>query len=82
VAGVYLATGFSGHGFQLAPAVGRAVADAVMGIRAPALDELSPARMLGLDPDVVAAFKGDRSGTMAAGVLPPLNRPVHLAEPG
>ena len=29
--GLWLATGFSGHGFMIAPAVGRLVADAVCG---------------------------------------------------
>jgi sarcosine oxidase, subunit beta len=31
VPGLYLAAGFSGHGFMLAPAVGRRIADAVLG---------------------------------------------------
>jgi sarcosine oxidase subunit beta len=31
VSGLYLAAGFSGHGFMLAPAVGRRIADAVLG---------------------------------------------------
>ena len=29
--GLYVAAGFSGHGFMIAPAVGRIVADAVVG---------------------------------------------------
>jgi sarcosine oxidase subunit beta len=43
--GLYLAAGFSGHGFMLAPAVGRRIADAVLG-GAPdeALEEFSHAR--------------------------------------
>jgi sarcosine oxidase subunit beta len=43
--GLYLAAGFSGHGFMLAPAVGRRIADAVLG-GAPdeALEEFSYAR--------------------------------------
>ncbi|HEV2359147.1 MAG TPA: FAD-dependent oxidoreductase [bacterium] len=44
VAGLYVAAGFSGHGFQLAPAVGAAVAAALHGEPAPGLDPLSPAR--------------------------------------
>jgi sarcosine oxidase subunit beta len=31
VPGLYVAAGFSGHGFMLAPAVGRIVADALAG---------------------------------------------------
>ena len=38
--GVQLAAGFSGHGFMLAPAVARILADAVEGRRDPALDVL------------------------------------------
>jgi sarcosine oxidase subunit beta len=43
--GLYLAAGFSGHGFMLAPAVGRRIADAVLGGAADeALEEFSYAR--------------------------------------
>jgi sarcosine oxidase, subunit beta len=42
--GLWLAAGFSGHGFMLAPAVGRLVADAVAGHRDPVLDHFSQAR--------------------------------------
>jgi sarcosine oxidase subunit beta len=41
--GVHVAAGFSGHGFMIAPAVARIVADAVEGVRDPVLD------VLGLD---------------------------------
>lgn len=44
VAGLYIAAGFSGHGFQLAPAVGAAVAASLHGERDPGLDPLSPTR--------------------------------------
>lgn len=43
--GLYLAVGFTGHGFQISPAVGEAVAYAVrMGTEPPALSELRAAR--------------------------------------
>lgn len=42
--GAYVAAGFSGHGFQLSPAVGEAVAEDLMGREPPALDGLRPAR--------------------------------------
>jgi sarcosine oxidase subunit beta len=43
--GLYLAAGFSGHGFMLAPAVGRRIADAVVGdVADEALEQFSYAR--------------------------------------
>jgi glycine/D-amino acid oxidase-like deaminating enzyme len=42
--GVHVAAGFSGHGFMIAPAVARIVADAVEGIRDPVLDILGAER--------------------------------------
>jgi sarcosine oxidase subunit beta len=57
--GLVLALGFSGHGFALAPAVGRAVADLLAGQAVPALDGLSPARMATFDPAAVAAFEAE-----------------------
>ena len=44
VEGAYVAAGFSGHGFQLSPAVGEAVAQDLMGRRPSALDGLRPSR--------------------------------------
>jgi sarcosine oxidase subunit beta len=41
---LYLAAGFSGHGFMIAPAVGRILADAVEGRHDPILDALDAAR--------------------------------------
>jgi sarcosine oxidase subunit beta len=54
--GLILALGFSGHGFAIAPSVGRAVADQLAGRPTPALDGLSPARIASFDPAQVAAF--------------------------
>jgi sarcosine oxidase subunit beta len=42
--GAFLAVGFSGHGFQLSPAVGRAIADLLSGARVPELEPLSAQR--------------------------------------
>lgn len=57
LAGLYLAVGFSGHGFQIAPAVGRTVADALQHRPTPELDALAPSRLLTFDPAAVARFK-------------------------
>ncbi|MDQ3810322.1 MAG: FAD-binding oxidoreductase [Chloroflexota bacterium] len=67
--GLYLAVGFSGHGFQIAPAVGRTVADALLGRSAPELDGLAAARMAGFDPAAVAAFRADTTGALGVGLL-------------
>ena len=42
--GVHVAAGFSGHGFMISPALARIVADAVEGVRDPALDVLGAER--------------------------------------
>jgi sarcosine oxidase subunit beta len=55
--GVFLAVGFSGHGFQLSPAVGRAVADLIGGARVPELEQVAARRMRDFDRAVVDAFK-------------------------
>jgi sarcosine oxidase subunit beta len=54
--GLTIALGFSGHGFAISPAVGRAVAAQLAGQPTPELDDLSPARVASFDPDRLAAF--------------------------
>ncbi len=44
--GLVVATGFSGHGFAIAPAIGRALADQIAGKPVPELDGLSPDRIV------------------------------------
>jgi sarcosine oxidase subunit beta len=56
LAGLTIAAGFSGHGFALAPAVGRAVADQINGRSTPELDGLSPDRIAHFQPGQVEAF--------------------------
>ena len=61
-----LAVGFSGHGFALSPAIGRAVADLINGKPVPELDNLSPARILNFPVNEVEAFltKTDEENTL------------------
>lgn len=54
--GLTLACGFSGHGFALAPAVGRAVADQLAGQDVPELAALLPARIASFAAEDVDAF--------------------------
>jgi sarcosine oxidase subunit beta len=42
--GLFVAAGFSGHGFMIAPAVGRIIADVIEGTRDEVLDVLGPDR--------------------------------------
>jgi len=62
-AGLAIATGFSGHGFAIAPAVGRALADHLAGRPAPELDGLTPDRMHAFDPAAVDRFLTDQDGS-------------------
>ena len=56
LAGLTIAVGFSGHGFALAPAVGRSVADQINGHPTPELEGLSPTRIAAFQPDAVERF--------------------------
>ena len=53
IAGLYLAVGFSGHGFKLAPIVGEWLAELIISGANPDLDAFRPARFA--DPSAVAA---------------------------
>ncbi len=46
----------SWYGFALSPAIGRSLADHLAGLPAPELDQLSPDRIMHLDPTRAAAF--------------------------
>lgn len=54
--GLTIAVGFTGHGFAISPAVGRTVADQLMGRPTPELDLLRPDRISGFDADAVRDF--------------------------
>jgi len=56
-----VALGFSGRGFALAPAIGRAVAEQLAGHPTPELDGLSPNRITNFQPDQVEAFLAKKS---------------------
>lgn len=56
--GLTVAVGFSGHGFALAPAVGRVVTEQLAGGAAPELEGLEAGRMKGFRVDVVEEFIG------------------------
>ncbi|MBV9580028.1 MAG: FAD-binding oxidoreductase, partial [Chloroflexi bacterium] len=57
LSGAFVAVGFSGHGFQLSPAVGRALADLVGGASVPELAPFATGRLQALDSAAVEAFK-------------------------
>jgi len=60
-AGLTVAVGFSGHGFAIAPAVGRAVADQLAGRPTSELAGLDPGRAARFDPAQVERFLTDHS---------------------
>jgi sarcosine oxidase subunit beta len=54
--GLTIAVGFSGHGFALAPAIGRSVADQIIGRSTPELEGLNPSRIASLQADRIESF--------------------------
>ncbi len=54
--GLILAVGFSGHGFALSPAIGRALADLIAGRPTPELDGLSADRIANFSAEQVEVF--------------------------
>jgi sarcosine oxidase subunit beta len=60
--GLTLALGFSGHGFAISPAIGRAVADQINGHVTPELDGLSPSRIASFPPGQIESFITERAG--------------------
>lgn len=61
VKGLFVACGFSGHGFKLSPAIGEAMADCVIGVKSPIVDLnlFRPTRLVEGDP-VVPAYPYSR----------------------
>jgi len=57
VEGLFLAVGFSGHGFAIAPAVGEALAAEILGGSASSLDMLRPSRAVRFDPEALEHFR-------------------------
>ncbi len=56
IAGLYLATGFSNHGFQISPQIGALVASDILGERQPLLAPFDPHRHRGAAAETIAAF--------------------------
>ena len=54
--GLTIAVGFSGHGFALAPAIGRCIADQINGHSTPELEGLNPSRIASFQADIVESF--------------------------
>ncbi len=64
---LYLALGFSGHGFAISPAVGRAVAADLAGQPVPELSGLRPDRITQFDAAAIAAFISEEATNAPAG---------------
>ena len=63
-----IAAGFTGHGFAISPAVGRTVADQILGKPVSELSDLTPDRMHRFDAAEVEAFiKADPRARLLAG---------------
>ena len=62
LSGLTIAVGFSGHGFALAPAIGRCVADQINGLSTPELDELNPTRIATFSSESIEAFISQATG--------------------
>ncbi|GAC1342460.1 MAG: FAD-binding oxidoreductase [Ktedonobacteraceae bacterium] len=56
IAGLTLALGFSGHGFAISPAIGRASAAQLNGQATPELKDLSSSRISSMQPNDIASF--------------------------
>jgi glycine/D-amino acid oxidase-like deaminating enzyme len=54
--GLTVAVGFSGHGFALAPAIGRCVADQINSLLTPELEGLNPTRIASFTPESIETF--------------------------
>jgi sarcosine oxidase subunit beta len=54
--GLTVAIGFSGHGFAIAPAIGRCVADRIAGLSVPELAALTPDRIFAFPEHEMVAF--------------------------
>ncbi len=69
IEGLVIAAGFSGHGFAIAPAIGRAVADHLAGCLMPELARLGLGRIATFDADAVGRFLAEATAatTLAAG---------------
>lgn len=67
VPGLSVAAGFSGHGFAIAPAVGRALAAQLAGQPTLELAGLDPARALAFDPTAVERFLAEPGGAVSVG---------------
>jgi sarcosine oxidase subunit beta len=63
--GLTLALGFSGHGFALSPAIGRIIADQIVGLSMPELDGLKPDRIAIFTSSQVDAFLTRQGGSSA-----------------
>jgi sarcosine oxidase subunit beta len=60
--GLTIAIGFSGHGFALAPAIGRCVADQINGLSTPELEDLNPTRIAAFSSESIEAFISETIG--------------------